>query len=260
MELPPYHLPTFSGVLLRATQRVWLYIKKVITIVLAVAVILFVLLQFPGVSTEKMTEFSLQMDQALIQFDEKVKNNQYYQRVDEVTEVSALVNLYDNYKARRMLTKTKSAVASLDAAFLATSPELFPLVRPQDKDAKKISKAARKLSKANKKLQIAIKNEKITNSFLGMFGRSLEPLTQYAGFDWRINVAFLSSFAARESAVATLGSIYEKGRTDLSPEESLAQDGGDFHQNGGVFVQNRAGCDVFLHVPPQKVKGQQLKI
>ena len=58
-----------------------------------------------------------------------------------------------------------------------------------------------------------------------MFGRSLEPLTQYAGFDWRINVAFLSSFAARESAVATLGSIYEKGRTDLSPEESLAQDG-----------------------------------
>ena len=225
MELPPYHLPTFGGVLLRATQRVWLYIKKVMTIVLAVAVILFVLLQFPGVSTEKMTEFSLQMDQALLQFDEKVQKNQYYQRVDEVAEVAALVNLYDNYKARRMLTKTKSAVASLDAAFLAKSPELFPLVRPQDKDAKKISKAARKLSKANKKLQIAIKNEKITNSFLGMFGRSLEPLTQYAGFDWRINVAFLSSFAARESAVATLGSIYEKGRTDLSPEESLAQDG-----------------------------------
>ena len=225
MELPPYHLPTFSGVLLRATQRVWLYIKKVMTIVLAVAVVLFVLLQFPGVTTEKMTEFSQQMDKALGQFDKKVQKNRYYQHVDERTEVSALINLYDSYKAQRMLTKTKGAVASLDADFLAKSPELFPLVRPQDEDAKQISKAARKLTKVNKKLQIAIKNEKITNSFLGMFGRALEPLTQYAGFDWRINVAFLSSFAARESAVATLGSIYEKGKTNLSPEESLAQDG-----------------------------------
>ncbi len=225
MELPPYHLPTFSGVLLRASQRVWLYIKKVMTIVLAVAVVLFVLLQFPGVSTEKKAEFSQQMNKALSQFDKKVQNNKYYTHVDEVSEVSALINLYDSYKAQRMLAGSKSAVASLDAAFLAKSPKLFPLVRPQDKEAKKVSKATRKLSKANKKLQIETKNEKITNSFLGMFGRALEPLTQYAGFDWRVNVAFLSSFAARESAVATLGSIYEKGKSNLSPEESLAQDG-----------------------------------
>ena len=225
MELPTYHLPTFSGVILRATQRVWLYIKKVMTIVLAVAVVLFVLLQFPGVSAEKNIEFSQQMDKALVQFDKKVQKSKYYEHIDEASEVSALINLYDSYKSQRMLAGSKAAVASLEAAFLAKSPELFPLVRPQDKDAKKVGKAARKLSKANKKLQIAIKNEKITNSFLGMFGRALEPLTQYAGFDWRINVAFLSSFAARESAVATLGSIYEKGKSHLSPEESLAQDG-----------------------------------
>ncbi|SDZ78243.1 ferrous iron transport protein B [Desulfuromusa kysingii] len=225
MELPTYHLPTLSGVLFRASQRVWLYVKKVMTIVLAVAVVLFVLLQYPGVSDEKMTDFSQQMDSALEKFDKTVKDNLHYQHVDQIAEVSNLVNLYDNYKNQRMLTKTKSAVASLDAEFLAKNPELFPLVRPQDKDAREVSKAARRLSKTNKRLQIAIKNEKITNSFLGMFGRALEPVTQYAGFDWRINVAFLSSFAARESAVATLGSIYEKGKSNLSAEESLAQDG-----------------------------------
>ena len=45
--------------------------------------------------------------------------------------------------------------------------------------------------------------------------------TQWAGFDWRINVAFLSSFAARESAVATIGSMYEQGQGDR-PEEAFA--------------------------------------
>ena len=225
MELPPYHLPMLKSVLLRAFQRVWLYIKKVMTIVLAVAVVLFALLQYPGISAEKMVEFSQQTDQALSAFDKKVQKTEYYRLIDEKSEVAQLVNLYDSYKARRMLTKTKSAVASLDEAYLTENPKLFPLVRPQDKDAKKINKAIRKLSRVNKKLQIEMKNEKITNSFLGMFGRALEPLTQYAGFDWRVNIAFLSSFAARESAVATLGSIYEKGRSNLSPEESIAQDG-----------------------------------
>jgi len=58
-----------------------------------------------------------------------------------------------------------------------------------------------------------------------MFGKSLEPVTQFAGFDWRVNVAFLSSFAARESAVATIGSIYESGKTDARAEEAISEDG-----------------------------------
>jgi len=43
-------------------------------------------------------------------------------------------------------------------------------------------------------------------------GKFFVPLTQYAGFDWKINVAFLSSFAARESSVATLGALYESNK------------------------------------------------
>lgn len=72
-----------------------------------------------------------------------------------------------------------------------------------------------------------MKNEKVENSLLGMAGRSIEPLTQYAGFDWKINVAFLSSFAARESAVATLGSLYENNKADsMRAEEAIAQNSG----------------------------------
>ena len=225
MELPTYHLPTLRGVLFRAVQRVWLYIKKVVTIVLAVAVVLFVLLQYPGVSDKKMQTFRQKADDALAAFDKKASRTGYYEYVNEPVEVFALVNLYDGYKASRMLVTSQEAVAALDEKFLQAHPLLFPLVRPEDADAKQLNREVRNLSRVNKGLQIEIKNEKISNSFLGMFGRALEPLTSYAGFDWRINVAFLSSFAARESAVATLGSIYEKGKTNLSPEQSLAQDG-----------------------------------
>jgi ferrous iron transport protein B len=225
MELPTYHLPTVKGVLLCALQRVWLYIKKVVTIVLAVAVVLFVLLQYPGIPQDKMAEFHLSGAKALTDFDRQAKKTSHYQLVDEQAEVFALINLYDQYKAKRMLTTSKSGVASLDQTFLTANPELFPLVRAKDHDAKKINKAVRKLSKVSKKIRMAMKNEKISHSFLGMFGRALEPISQYCGFDWRINVAFLSSFAARESAVATLGSIYEQGKTNQRAEDAIASDG-----------------------------------
>ncbi len=225
MELPAYHLPTVKGVLLSALQRVWLYIKKVVTIVLAIAVVLFVLLQYPGIPAETMGQFRLSAEKALSDFDHKAQKTGHYQLVDEQMEVFALLNLYDQYKAQRMLTSSKEAVDSLDQAFMAANPELFPLVRPQGGDAKKINKAVRKLSKVSKKIRMAMKNEKISNSFLGMFGRALEPVSQYCGFDWRINVAFLSSFAARESAVATLGSIYENGQQGQRAENALASDG-----------------------------------
>ncbi len=55
----------------------------------------------------------------------------------------------------------------------------------------------------------------------------MEPISQYAGFDWKINVAFLSSFAARESAVATLGSLYENNKADSQrAEDAMAQNSG----------------------------------
>ncbi len=224
MELPPYHLPTIKGVLLRACQRVWLYIKKVVTIVLAVAVVLFALLQYPGVPDATMTELRAEADQALQTFDRKAQKTSLYALVDERAEVITLINLYNGYKAKRMLTSSKEAVEALDAEFLAANPQLFPIVRGTGKDEKTVNRAVRKLAKVAQKLQMEIKNEKITHSFLGMFGRALEPVSQFCGFDWRVNVAFLSSFAARESAVATLGSIYEKGKQERA-ETSISKDG-----------------------------------
>ncbi|WP_429885834.1 ferrous iron transport protein B [Geoalkalibacter halelectricus] len=225
MELPTYHLPTLKGVLLRAMQRVWLYIKKVVTIVVAVAVVLFVLLQYPGVAPEKMAQFRAEADTALADFSALAEGTAYASHLDEPHKIHTLLNLYESYRTGRLLATSETAVAELDQRYEEKHPQLFPLLRPADPEARQLNRALRNLSNVSRSLQMQIKNEKISNSYLGTFGRALEPLTRHAGFDWRINVAFLSSFAARESAVATLGSIYEQGRTDASPEAVMAQDG-----------------------------------
>jgi ferrous iron transport protein B len=53
--------------------------------------------------------------------------------------------------------------------------------------------------------------EQLAGSFLGRAGQAVEPLVAPLGFDWKIGVSIISSFAAREVFVATMGTIYGVG-------------------------------------------------
>ncbi|WP_157278324.1 ferrous iron transport protein B [Aliarcobacter butzleri] len=224
MELPPYHLPTLKGVVIRSSQRVWLYIKKVVTIVLAVAIVLFALLQFPGLSDESKVKFENMSNNALSEFDLQIKDSTYYEHINSKEKVSQLLNYYDNYRTKKMINSSDS----VDESFIKQNELFYKFIRPlKDEEEKKVNTALKKLSNDRKNILREIKNEKVETSLLGMAGKSIEPLTKYAGFDWKINVAFLSSFAARESAVATLGSLYENNKADNQrAEEAMAQNSG----------------------------------
>ncbi|MCG3718897.1 ferrous iron transporter B, partial [Aliarcobacter butzleri] len=224
MELPPYHVPTLKGVVIRSSQRVWLYIKKVVTIVLAVAIVLFALLQFPGLSDESKVKFENMSNNALSEFDLQIKDSTYYEHINSKEKVSQLLNYYDNYRTKKMINSSDS----VDESFIKQNELFYKFIRPiKDEEAKKVNNALKKLSNDRKNILREIKNEKVETSLLGMAGKSIEPLTKYAGFDWKINVAFLSSFAARESAVATLGSLYENNKADNQrAEEAMAQNSG----------------------------------
>ena len=51
----------------------------------------------------------------------------------------------------------------------------------------------------------------IEQSYLGRFGKTIQPIFAPAGFDWKITVGVLSSFPAREVIIATMGIIYNLG-------------------------------------------------
>ncbi|MFP4483165.1 MAG: nucleoside recognition domain-containing protein, partial [Thermovirgaceae bacterium] len=49
-------------------------------------------------------------------------------------------------------------------------------------------------------------------------------VTRYAGFNWRVNVALLSAFAAKENMVATLGSLYKPSEEGERLEERMSRE------------------------------------
>jgi len=60
-------------------------------------------------------------------------------------------------------------------------------------------------------LEHRIQGAYIEQSYLGRFGRTVQPIFDPAGFDWKITVGVLSSFPAREVIIATMGIIYNLG-------------------------------------------------
>lgn len=56
--------------------------------------------------------------------------------------------------------------------------------------------------------------QKLEASYIGHLGQFIEPTIRPLGYDWKIGIALLTSFAAREVFVGTLGTIYSVGEED----------------------------------------------
>ncbi|TDE46552.1 ferrous iron transport protein B [Flavobacterium rhamnosiphilum] len=60
----------------------------------------------------------------------------------------------------------------------------------------------------------AVASQKLENSYIGLMGKAIEPAISPLGYDWKIGIAIISSFAAREVFVGTLATIYSVGGSD----------------------------------------------
>lgn len=61
----------------------------------------------------------------------------------------------------------------------------------------------------------------LQNSYAGQLGHAIEPFIEPLGFDWKIGVALISSFAAREVLVSTLSIIYNVGKDADAESDTL---------------------------------------
>jgi ferrous iron transport protein B len=62
----------------------------------------------------------------------------------------------------------------------------------------------------------------VEQSYLARFGQSLTPIGELMGMDWRMIVALISSFIAKENAIATLGILYGAGEEGAGLAETMA--------------------------------------
>ena len=63
-------------------------------------------------------------------------------------------------------------------------------------------------------LENKVASFKLENSYIGIMGKAIEPAIAPLGYDWKIGIAIISSFAAREVFVGTLATIYSVGNTE----------------------------------------------
>jgi len=75
---------------------------------------------------------------------------------------------------------------------------------------------------ATDSLQRHFSSEKLQNSYAGMLGQAIEPAIKPLGYDWKIGIAIITSFAAREVFVGTMATLYSvEANDDSSLREKL---------------------------------------
>ena len=121
--------------------------------------------------------------------------------------------------AINVIEKTRSFIFGAGKIILAISIVLWFLASygPGKKfnDAEVIITADNTNSTLSKlELKDKVAAYKLENSYIGIMGKAIEPAISPLGYDWKIGIAIISSFAAREVFVGTLATIYSVGDND----------------------------------------------
>ena len=111
-----------------------------------------------------------------------------------------------------VVEKTKAFVLGAGKIILAISIVLWFLASngPQSfRDAEKnVIENVANQQLPQEELEQVIASAKLESSYIGIIGKSIEPVIKPLGYDWKIGIALISSFAAREVFVGTLATIY----------------------------------------------------
>ena len=112
-----------------------------------------------------------------------------------------------------ILEKTKSFVLEAGKVILAISILLWVLASngPGETFKNAPQEVAKSVSVTDATFDQQLSAYKLEHSYLGIIGKGIEPAIRPLGYDWKIGIAIVSSFAAREVFVGTLATIYSVG-------------------------------------------------
>ncbi len=95
-------------------------------------------------------------------------------------------------------------------------------------------------------LNAAIASYQIENSYVGMMGQAIEPVIKPLGYDWKIGIAIITSFAAREVFVATLATIYSVGDAEDEGTIRSRMEAATFADSGEKVFTFATGISLLL--------------
>jgi ferrous iron transport protein B len=128
--------------------------------------------------------------------------------------------IFQNMFTRAWLFVKRAGTVILAISIILWALSYFPrtqteLFIPPDQNV-----SVEEVQKAKEDFQ---QSEQLRNSFAGRLGHVIEPVITPLGFDWKIGIALISSFAAREVLVSTLSIIYNVGKDADAENDTLKE-------------------------------------
>lgn len=108
MELPPYRLPTFRGLLIHTWERTFQYIKKAGTVILGISILLWAMMTFPGLPEGKKAAFENQRQEVLASLTVSQAS-----RLEEAGDETTLSPLIQDAKSTLLAIDAKEAESAL---------------------------------------------------------------------------------------------------------------------------------------------------
>ena len=213
MELPPYRLPTFKGLLIHTWERVWSYLKKAGTIILAISILFWAMMSFPGLSDELNQVFQFQKQSIENILAEKAPGLAGRSNTEGFRKYLAS---FDPAKPPKDTDQGKNEYFHLArTVLLLESGSSLPAGLEAYQDT---ARAYLDYRSELETLEAARSQALLRNSAAGRLGSAMETVTSPLGFDWRTNIALLGGVAAKEVILSTLGTAYSLGEAGESDE------------------------------------------
>src|SRR5262249_21541173 len=186
MEMPLYKRPSLRLVGRRTIDSGWMFVRRAGTLILASMILVWFLLSFPTTDAN---------------------GDSYFDAVAKLEQ--------DTEEARDSLAEARTQLAAAEAA-LAEAGDADEIVR-HEADIAGLRKQITDLEEEVRPLKDKLREWR-SQSYLGRLGQLIEPAVQPLGWDWRIGVAALASFPAREVFVGSMGIIFGQGEGDSKDE------------------------------------------
>ncbi len=230
MELPPYRVPTLRGLLIHTWERTWHYVKKAGTVILGFSVVLWAMMTFPGLSEEHRQAFEGERQKAAEAFLNHPAVSKWVRGETDLAELNDHVDrrrtesagVREAGQGAGAEAGRRSPVDDLGAAVLLMEGKGKP-VKALDSELLEAAGRYTVFRQETAELGVRMQQAALKATVAGWLGQALEPLTRPLGFDYRVNVALVGGFAAKEVVVSTLGTAYSLGDVDPDATGSLSE-------------------------------------
>ncbi|MDC0143541.1 50S ribosome-binding GTPase [Verrucomicrobia bacterium] len=176
LELPTYQRPSWREIGLQMLDRGKIFVRRAGTVILALSILLWAMVTYP-------------------------KNHEYEKRVTAAESIlETQIELSEN------LTPQIEVLISIEKEVAEQNVKLVLRSILEEKQTQ-LSVANRIIESKSEEIR-DLTTKKLAHSAAGRLGKAIEPGIEPLGYDWKMGVGLVASFAAREVFVSTMSIIY----------------------------------------------------